>query len=106
MAEPEDILVKILNLDAEIRCCVACLASIGGGAEDCLVPWVKEERARAQARLTQLRKRREVHFLALNELVARQSPIRRRRATETARDLNGPFPIREVNLSNLARKTG
>ncbi|SDE37183.1 hypothetical protein [Paraburkholderia lycopersici] len=106
MAEPEDILVKILNLDAEIRCCVATLARIEDGAGDCFVPWIKEERARAHERLTHLRRRREVHFLALNELAARRSRLRRRKATETAREPNSPFQSREVNPSTLARKTG
>jgi len=73
MAQPEDILVKILNLDVEIRYCMARLAEMEHGVHERDHPWIGEERSSLRARLERLKKRREVHFLILNVLVTRHA---------------------------------
>ncbi|MFT0173330.1 hypothetical protein ACLKMY_30760 [Paraburkholderia mimosarum] len=66
----EDLLVAMLNLDAEIRARVDRLAEMEGGAEDFLVPWLDEVRTVLRTDLAMLRARREEHFLRLNGVVA------------------------------------
>ncbi|MEM5331927.1 hypothetical protein VSR34_36075 [Paraburkholderia sp. JHI2823] len=73
MAQLEDILVKILNLDAEIRYCMAHLADVAHGAHERVHPWIDEDRSSLLVRMERLKKRREIHFLALNALVSRRA---------------------------------
>ena len=73
MAQPEDILVKILNLDAEIRYCMAHLADVAHGAHERVHSWIDEDRSSLRVRMERLKKRREIHFLALNALVSRRA---------------------------------
>ncbi|WP_028232305.1 hypothetical protein [Paraburkholderia mimosarum] len=73
MAQLEDILVKILNLDAEIRYCMAHLADVAHGAHERVHPWIDEDRSSLLVRMERLKKRREIHFLALNTLISRRA---------------------------------
>ena len=73
MAQPEDILVKILNLDAEIRYCMAHLADVAHGAHERVHRWIDEDRSSLLVRMERLKKRRDIHFLALNALISRRA---------------------------------
>ncbi|MCP3711664.1 hypothetical protein M3I54_32735 [Paraburkholderia sp. CNPSo 3274] len=66
----EDVLVAMLNIDAEIRARLARLAEMERGAEDCLAPWLDEARIVLRTDLAMLRARREEQFLRLHSLVS------------------------------------
>lgn len=62
----EDVLVTMLNIDAEIKARLERLAEMERGASDCLAPWLDEARSVLRTDLATLRARREEKFLALN----------------------------------------
>ncbi|MFT0172212.1 hypothetical protein ACLKMY_24930 [Paraburkholderia mimosarum] len=66
----EDLLVAMLNIDAEIRARVDRLSEMERDAEDCLAPWLDEARTVLRTDLATLRARREEQFLMLNGLVS------------------------------------
>ena len=67
---PEDILVSMLNIDAEIRGRLVRLAELERSAEDSMAPWLNEARTVLRGDMAVLRTRREEHFLRLNALRA------------------------------------
>jgi len=62
----EDVLVAVLNIDAEIRARLDRLAEMERGAESCLAPWLDEARSALRNDLAKLRARREEQFLRLD----------------------------------------
>lgn len=66
----EDVLVSMLNIDAEIRIRMDRFAEMERGADDGMAPWLNEVRNVLRSDLAVLRARREEHFLRLNAMFA------------------------------------
>ena len=66
----EDVLVNMLNIDAEIRGRLDRLTEMEHGAQDGMAPWLNEARTVLREDMAMLRARREALFLSLNALRA------------------------------------
>lgn len=64
-----DLLVTLLNIDAEIRDRMERLAQLDHSAEECTAPWLGEARIALRTDLTLLRSHREECFRRLNDRV-------------------------------------
>ncbi|MCP3728427.1 hypothetical protein M3I53_35870 [Paraburkholderia sp. CNPSo 3272] len=70
----EDVLVRVLNIDAEIRGRLDRLAEMERSAEGRLAPWVDQARSVLRTDLGMLRARREEQFLRLTGLAPCHQP--------------------------------
>ncbi|MEX3950915.1 hypothetical protein AB4Y40_24545 [Paraburkholderia sp. EG287B] len=70
----EDLLVAMLNIDAEIKACMARLSEVERSTDHRAAAWLTETRTALRTDLALMKARREEYFLQLNGVQRDQGP--------------------------------